>query len=29
LPISVARAKAPVSTTVDDDLVYFKSLAEQ
>jgi len=29
LPISVARAKAPVSTTVDDDLDYFKSLAEQ
>jgi hypothetical protein len=29
LPTSVTRAKAPVSTTVDDDLDYFKSLAEQ
>ena len=29
LPTPVARAKAPVSTTVDDDLDYFKSLAEQ
>ena len=29
LPATVTRAKAPVSTTVDDDLDYFKSLAEQ
>ena len=29
LPTPVTRAKAPVSTTVDDDLDYFKSLAEQ
>jgi len=29
LPSSVTRAKAPVSTSVDDDLDYFKSLAEQ
>ena len=29
LPVPVTRAKAPVSTTVDDDLDYFKSLAEQ
>ena len=28
LPTPVTRAKAPVSTTVDDDLDYFKSLAE-
>ena len=27
--LPVTRAKAPVSTTVDDDLDYFKSLAEQ
>jgi hypothetical protein len=29
LPTSVTRAKAPASTSVDDDLDYFKSLAEQ
>ena len=29
LPTPVARAKAPVADTVDDDLDYFKSLAEQ
>jgi len=29
LPATVTRAKALVSTTVDDDLDYFKSLAEQ
>jgi len=29
LPATVTRAKAPVSTTVDDDLDYFKSLADQ
>jgi hypothetical protein len=29
LPAAVTRAKAPVSTNVDDDLDYFKSLAEQ
>ena len=29
LPTPVARVKAPVSDTVDDDLDYFKSLAEQ
>jgi len=29
LPTPVTRAKAPVSTSVDDDLDYFKSLAEQ
>lgn len=29
LPTPVTRAKAPVSATVDDDLDYFKSLAEQ
>ena len=29
LPAPVARAKAPVADTVDDDLDYFKSLAEQ
>jgi hypothetical protein len=29
LPTPVTRAKAPASTSVDDDLDYFKSLAEQ
>ena len=29
LPTPVARVKAPVADTVDDDLDYFKSLAEQ
>jgi hypothetical protein len=29
LSVPVTRAKAPASTTVDDDLDYFKSLAEQ
>lgn len=29
LPSSVTRAKAPVSTSVDDDMDFFKSLAEQ
>ena len=29
LPTPVAKAKAPVADTVDDDLDYFKSLAEQ
>ena len=29
LPTPITRVKTPVSTTVDDDLDYFKSLAEQ